>query len=98
MQLIDKTVIITGASSGIGAAAAIMFANEGAKLVLGARREKELTTIMDQINQSNGNAICLAGDVGDEAWLCCTNIPEVELPLAPDGFIPRPQYLVCQEL
>lgn len=68
MQLKDKTVIITGASSGIGAAAAIMFAKEGAKLVLGARREKELMSIMGQINQSNGKAICLAGDVGDEDY------------------------------
>jgi NAD(P)-dependent dehydrogenase (short-subunit alcohol dehydrogenase family) len=68
MQLKDKTVIITGASSGIGAAAAVMFANEGAKLVLGARREKELMSIVGQINQSNGNAVCLTGDVGDEAY------------------------------
>lgn len=68
MQLKDKTVIITGASSGIGAAAAFIFAKEGARLVLGARREKELSAVMEQINQSNGNAICLAGDVGDEAY------------------------------
>ena len=68
MQLKDKTIIITGASSGIGAAAAFLFSREGAKLVLGARREKELMSIMGQINQSNGNAICLAGDVGDEDY------------------------------
>ena len=68
MQLKDKVVIITGASSGIGAAAALRFAKEGAKLVLAARREKELMTIMGQINQSNGNAICLPGDVGDEDY------------------------------
>ncbi len=68
MQLKDKVVIITGASSGIGAVAALMFAKEGAKLVLGARREKELMTVMGQINQSNGNAICLPGDVCDEGY------------------------------
>ncbi|MQQ10649.1 SDR family oxidoreductase [Epibacterium sp. SM1979] len=68
MQLKDKTVIITGASSGIGAAAALMFAKEGAKLVLGARREKELSALVGQINQSNGNATCLAGDVSDEDY------------------------------
>ncbi|MFY0679371.1 MAG: SDR family oxidoreductase [Thalassovita sp.] len=68
MQLKDKTVIITGASSGIGAAAAFLFAKEGAKLVLGARREKELMTIMDQINQANGQAVCLWGDVTDEGY------------------------------
>ncbi len=68
MQLKGKTVIITGASSGIGASAAMMFAKEGANVVLGARREAELSTIAGQINQSNGNAIYLAGDVGDEAY------------------------------
>lgn len=69
MQLNDKTVIITGASSGIGAAAALLFAMEGANLVLGARREDELMSIMGQINQSNGRAICLPGDVGDEDFV-----------------------------
>lgn len=68
MQLKDKTVIITGASSGIGAAAALLFAKEGASLVLGARRKDELMSIMGQINQSNGRAICLPGDVGDEGF------------------------------
>jgi len=68
MQLTDKIVIITGASSGIGAAAAFKFAKEGARLVLGARREKELNTIAGQINQSNGNAVCLPGDVCDEDY------------------------------
>ena len=38
MQLDNKTIIVTGASSGIGAAAAVMFAAEGANVVLGARR------------------------------------------------------------
>ncbi len=37
-QLKDKWVLITGASSGFGAAAARLFAAEGAKLLLGARR------------------------------------------------------------
>lgn len=63
MQLKDKTVIITGASSGIGAAAALLFAKEGANLVLGARRKDELMSIMGQIIQSNGHAICLPGVV-----------------------------------
>ncbi|HET7835804.1 MAG TPA: SDR family NAD(P)-dependent oxidoreductase, partial [Variovorax sp.] len=37
-RLQDKVVIITGASAGIGWATALLFAREGAKLVLGARR------------------------------------------------------------
>ena len=68
MQLRDKVVIITGASSGIGAAAALMFSNAGAKLVLGARRENELALVTEQIHLSNGTATYLVGDVGQEEY------------------------------
>jgi NAD(P)-dependent dehydrogenase (short-subunit alcohol dehydrogenase family) len=68
MELKDKTIIITGASSGIGAAAALLFAAEGANVVLGARRKPELETLVGQITQSHGNATCLAGDVTDETY------------------------------
>lgn len=68
MELKDKTIIITGASSGIGAAAALLFASEGANVVLGARRETQLNTLVSQITQSNWHAVCLAGDVNDEAY------------------------------
>ncbi|SHH48809.1 SDR family oxidoreductase [Cognatishimia maritima] len=69
MQLKDKTVIIAGASSGIGAAAALLFAKEGANLVLGARREGELRSIASQITQSNGRVVSLPGDVGEEGYV-----------------------------
>lgn len=65
MELKNKTIIITGASSGIGAAAAHLFAAQGANLVLGARREVELDAVTEQINQSRGNVVWLAGDVKD---------------------------------
>lgn len=68
MELKNKTIIVTGASSGIGAAAALLFAAEGANVVLGARRKPELEQLVGQINQSNGNAACLAGDVTDETY------------------------------
>jgi NAD(P)-dependent dehydrogenase (short-subunit alcohol dehydrogenase family) len=68
MELISKSIIITGASSGIGAAAALLFAAEGANMVLGARRSAELETLAGQINQSNGRAVILAGDVKDEGY------------------------------
>lgn len=68
MELKDKTIIITGASSGIGAAAALLFAAEGANLVLGARRGKELQQVAGQITQSNGTAVALAGDVTDDGY------------------------------
>ncbi|WP_299726575.1 SDR family oxidoreductase [uncultured Tateyamaria sp.] len=68
MTLKNKTIIITGASSGIGAAAAILFAESGANVVLGARREAQLNETVAQIRESNGNAVCLPGDVTDEAY------------------------------
>ncbi|MCI4664558.1 MAG: SDR family oxidoreductase [Neomegalonema sp.] len=66
MQLRDKTVIIAGASSGIGAAAAHLFAKEGASLVLAARREEELKRVADQITERGGKATYKVGDVCDE--------------------------------
>jgi len=69
MQLGDKTIIVTGASSGIGAAAALLFAAQGARVVLGARRETLLDQLAGQIAQSNGRAVSLAGDVRDEDYL-----------------------------
>ena len=68
MELKSKSIILTGASSGIGAAAALLFASEGANMVLGARRSAELETLAGQINQSNGRAVFLAGDVKDEDY------------------------------
>ncbi|MET0341875.1 MAG: SDR family oxidoreductase [Polyangiales bacterium] len=66
MELRDKTIIVTGASSGIGAAAACLFAAEGASVVLGARREAELAAVARKIEQAGGRADFLAGDVRDE--------------------------------
>lgn len=63
-RLDGKVAIITGASSGIGEAAARRFAAEGARLVLAARREDELRRVADEI----GDAAILAGDVRDEAY------------------------------
>ncbi len=68
MQLKDKVAIITGASSGIGAAAAALFAEEGAKLVLGARRGDRLDQVVEDIRASGGEAQALAGDVRDEDY------------------------------
>ncbi|WP_430404133.1 SDR family oxidoreductase [Hyphomonas sp.] len=68
MLLNGKTIIITGASSGIGAAAARIFAAEGAKVVLGARRVERLEQITKDISANSGEAVFLAGDVEDSAY------------------------------
>ncbi len=63
IRLEGKVVIITGASSGIGAAAAPMFAHEGCKLVLAARRLDRLEQLAEQIRAAGGQAIPVAMDV-----------------------------------
>jgi len=68
MQLDTKTIIVTGASSGIGEAAAIMFAAEGANVVVGARREALLDQIVARIDRDGGRAVSLAGDVREEDY------------------------------
>jgi len=68
MELKNKSIIVTGASSGIGAAAALLFAAEGANVVLGARRSAEMESLAGQINQGNGRAVFLSGDVKDENY------------------------------
>jgi NAD(P)-dependent dehydrogenase (short-subunit alcohol dehydrogenase family) len=64
----NRIAIITGASSGIGRAAAKLFAREGARVVVGARRAKELGELVEEIASAGGNAIALAGDVRDEGF------------------------------
>ncbi len=63
--LADKTAIITGASSGIGRAAALLFAAQGASLVLVARRQERLDALAAEINAAGGRAVAVAGDVTD---------------------------------
>ncbi|PMD71397.1 SDR family oxidoreductase [Companilactobacillus nuruki] len=59
----DKVVVITGASSGIGEASAKLLAQNGAKVVLGARRESRLQEIVDDIKKDGGQAAYKVTDV-----------------------------------
>jgi NADP-dependent 3-hydroxy acid dehydrogenase YdfG len=59
----DKVVIITGASSGIGEATAKLLARQGAKVVLGARREDKLKQLVAEIEKDGGQAVYQPLDV-----------------------------------
>ena len=58
-----KVVAITGASSGIGAASALLLAARGAKVVLGARRTEHLERLVTRITQAGGEAAYVQTDV-----------------------------------
>jgi NAD(P)-dependent dehydrogenase (short-subunit alcohol dehydrogenase family) len=66
-MLSEKVAIVTGASSGIGRATARLFADEGAKVVVAARRRTELDELVAEIVAAGGAAIAHAGDVKEEA-------------------------------
>lgn len=63
-----KVVIITGASSGIGRAAAARFAAAGASVVCGARRAEELDVLVRRIRADGGRAEAVPGDVTDPSY------------------------------
>lgn len=66
--LANKVAIVTGASSGIGRATALLFASEGASVVVGARRKHELEKLVEEIKEKGGRAVSVAGDVRNEDY------------------------------
>ncbi|MCR3748946.1 SDR family NAD(P)-dependent oxidoreductase [Lentzea californiensis] len=75
--LAGKIVLITGASRGIGEAAARLFAHEGASVVLAARSTGTLTRIVDEIRAEGGTADAITLDLADRAGIR-TAIDQVE--------------------
>ncbi len=63
MSIRDAVIAITGASSGIGRATALLLAEQGAILVLGARREDRLASVAEEITSAGGRVAYLTTDV-----------------------------------
>ncbi|MCA9742039.1 MAG: glucose 1-dehydrogenase [Deferribacteres bacterium] len=59
----NKVAVITGASSGIGMATARLFVENGARVVVVARREKPLVQLVESLQQAGGEALALPADV-----------------------------------
>lgn len=67
LSLTDRTVIVTGGASGIGAATARLVASRGANIVIADRNEELGATLADGVNAGGGKAIFVSTDVSDEA-------------------------------
>ncbi|ASQ88362.1 SDR family oxidoreductase [Mycobacterium intracellulare] len=65
IDLAGKRILLTGASSGIGEAAAEQFAREGATVVVVARRQELLDALAERITTAGGDATAIACDVSD---------------------------------
>lgn len=68
MKLEGKVAIVTGATSGMGRATAVLFAAEGAKVVVAGRNAARAAEVVDAIEEAGGEAIAVLGDAADLAF------------------------------
>lgn len=66
-DLANKVALITGATSGIGSDTAVLFAEQGAKVIISGRREKEGNDVLAQVRKAGGEGIFVKTDVSKAA-------------------------------
>ncbi len=66
MSIQDRVTIITGAGRGVGRATALLFARQGARVVLFSRTREQLDELAAQISAAGAHALAVAGDVARE--------------------------------
>lgn len=95
----SKVVVITGASSGIGASTAELLASHGNKVVLGARRENRLADLVDEIKRDGGSAIYRVTDVTDRnqvknlAQAALDEYGRIDVWINNAGLMPRSEFI-----
>lgn len=65
-NLSGETAVITGGNSGVGAATAMLFAKEGANVVISARRQSALDQVAEKIKAEGGNVITVSTDISKD--------------------------------
>ena len=81
MKLKGKSVVVTGASSGMGKAIVELFVREGASVVAVARRKDRLDALAESLKNAPGKVVVCAGDVTKEA----DNVAAIEKAVAEFG-------------
>jgi NAD(P)-dependent dehydrogenase (short-subunit alcohol dehydrogenase family) len=61
----EQVVVLMGASSGIGRETALRFARKGAKVVVSARSEEGLDSLVEEIRREDGEAIAVPADTSE---------------------------------
>ncbi|AIQ44273.1 SDR family oxidoreductase [Paenibacillus sp. FSL R5-0912] len=94
MSIENKVVVITGASSGIGEAAALLLAERGAKVVLGARGADRLAALAARIVNNGGEAVYASTDVRQRedlsrlVALACERYGKIDVLVSNAGVMP----------